>query len=137
MQSRFNHGYLRSNLTPLKIDYAISNNLTPFISMQHHHNLIYREEEREMFPTLKVVSIGSSLFQGYSQLTMTLAIWCWVSSLVPPCAGSSYSTFDRPDQARIHRFVCHTQLRSSPAFLIIPHSALLGDTLKLRGPEKF
>lgn len=36
------------------IDYAISHNLTPFISMQNHYNLIYREEEREMFPTLKV-----------------------------------------------------------------------------------
>ena len=35
-------------------DYAINNKLTPFISMQNHHNLLYREEEREMFPTLKV-----------------------------------------------------------------------------------
>ena len=36
------------------IDYAITNKLTPFISMQNHHSLLYREEEREMFPTLKV-----------------------------------------------------------------------------------
>jgi len=35
-------------------DYAINNHLTPFISMQNHYNLVYREEEREMFPTLKV-----------------------------------------------------------------------------------
>ena len=35
-------------------DYAISHNLTPFISMQNHYSMIYREEEREMFPTLKV-----------------------------------------------------------------------------------
>ena len=34
-------------------DYAINNGLTPFISMQNHYNLIYREEEREMFPTLQ------------------------------------------------------------------------------------
>ncbi|KAF8592867.1 hypothetical protein BDV93DRAFT_462229, partial [Ceratobasidium sp. AG-I] len=34
-------------------NYAISNNLTPFISMQNYHNLLYREEEREMMPTLK------------------------------------------------------------------------------------
>jgi aryl-alcohol dehydrogenase-like predicted oxidoreductase len=34
--------------------YAIQHNLTPFISMQNHYNLIYREEEREMMPTLKV-----------------------------------------------------------------------------------
>ncbi len=35
-------------------DYAITHKLTPFISMQNHYSLIYREEEREMFPTLKV-----------------------------------------------------------------------------------
>ena len=37
-------------------DYAITHNLTPFISMQNHYNLVYREEEREMFPTLKVLT---------------------------------------------------------------------------------
>ena len=36
-------------------DYAITNKLTPFISMQNHYSLLYREEEREMFPTLKVL----------------------------------------------------------------------------------
>ena len=36
------------------LDYAITNRLTPFISMQNYYCLIYREEEREMFPTLKV-----------------------------------------------------------------------------------
>ena len=35
-------------------DYAINNSLTPFISMQNQYSLLYREEEREMFPTLKV-----------------------------------------------------------------------------------
>ncbi|CAE6465747.1 unnamed protein product [Rhizoctonia solani] len=34
-------------------NYAIANKLTPFISMQNYYNLIYREEEREMIPTLK------------------------------------------------------------------------------------
>lgn len=42
-------------------DYAINNKLTPFISMQNHYSLLYREEEREMFPTLKVRSINASL----------------------------------------------------------------------------
>ncbi|KAG2086300.1 NADP-dependent oxidoreductase domain-containing protein [Suillus cothurnatus] len=35
--------------------------LTPFISMQNHHNLICREEEQEMFimfPTLKMFGVG-------------------------------------------------------------------------------
>lgn len=36
------------------IDYAIANKLTPFIAMQNHYNIVYREEEREMMPTLKV-----------------------------------------------------------------------------------
>ncbi|KAJ6507931.1 Aldo keto reductase [Mycena vitilis] len=40
-------------------NYAISNKLTPFISMQNHYNLLYREEEREMFPTLKHFGVGS------------------------------------------------------------------------------
>ncbi|KAG2129735.1 aryl-alcohol dehydrogenase [Suillus clintonianus] len=39
-------------------NYAIANHLTPFISMQNHHSLIYREEEREMFPTLKMFGVG-------------------------------------------------------------------------------
>jgi len=38
----------------LMSDYAITNRLTPFISMQNFHNAAYREEEREMMPTLKV-----------------------------------------------------------------------------------
>ncbi|TFY81145.1 hypothetical protein EWM64_g2867 [Hericium alpestre] len=40
-------------------NYAISHNLTPFISMQNHYNLLYREEEREMMPTLKHFGVGS------------------------------------------------------------------------------
>ncbi|KAH9042778.1 aryl-alcohol dehydrogenase [Lactarius pseudohatsudake] len=39
-------------------NYAITNNLTPFISMQNHHSLVYREEEREMFPTLDHFGVG-------------------------------------------------------------------------------
>ncbi|KIP03480.1 hypothetical protein PHLGIDRAFT_110830 [Phlebiopsis gigantea 11061_1 CR5-6] len=40
-------------------NYAITNKLTPFISMQNHYNLLYREEEREMMPTLKLFGVGS------------------------------------------------------------------------------
>ncbi|KAF9075504.1 oxidoreductase [Rhodocollybia butyracea] len=39
--------------------YAIENKLTPFISMQNNYSLAYREEEREMFPTLKQFGVGS------------------------------------------------------------------------------
>ncbi|KZP25823.1 aryl-alcohol dehydrogenase [Athelia psychrophila] len=40
-------------------NYAISNGLTPFISMQNHYCMLYREEEREMMPTLKHFGVGS------------------------------------------------------------------------------
>ncbi|KAJ7665040.1 Aldo/keto reductase [Mycena polygramma] len=40
-------------------NYAITHNLTPFISMQNQYNLLYREEEREMMPTLKHFGVGS------------------------------------------------------------------------------
>ncbi|EIW83665.1 Aldo keto reductase [Coniophora puteana RWD-64-598 SS2] len=42
--------------------YAIQNKLTLFISMQNHCSLLYREEEREMFPTLKMFGVGSILW---------------------------------------------------------------------------
>ena len=35
-------------------NYALTHNLTPFISLQNHLNLVYREEEREMMPVLQV-----------------------------------------------------------------------------------
>ncbi|KAK0481210.1 NADP-dependent oxidoreductase domain-containing protein [Armillaria luteobubalina] len=55
--------------------YAIQNNLTPFISMQNHYNLIYREEEREMFPTLKMFGVGAIPWSplGRGKLTRPLA----------------------------------------------------------------
>lgn len=40
-------------------NYAIANKLTPFISMQNCYSLLYREEEREMMPTLKYFGVGS------------------------------------------------------------------------------
>jgi len=40
-------------------NYAINNRLTPFVGMQNHYNLLYREEEREMMPTLKHFGVGS------------------------------------------------------------------------------
>jgi len=44
-------------------------NITPFVTMQNHYNLIYREEEREMIPLCKDQGIGlipwSPLARGY------------------------------------------------------------------------
>ncbi len=39
--------------------YAVQHNLTPFISMQNHYSLIYREDKRDMFPTLRHFGVGS------------------------------------------------------------------------------
>ncbi|KAK8858947.1 hypothetical protein IAR55_003178 [Kwoniella newhampshirensis] len=50
-------------------NYAINNKLTPFISMQNFHNACYREEEREMMPTLEMFGVGcipwSPLARGF------------------------------------------------------------------------
>ncbi|CAE6422249.1 unnamed protein product [Rhizoctonia solani] len=48
-------------------NYAINNNLTPFISMQNQHSLVYREEEREMMPTLKIFGVGMIPWSPLSQ----------------------------------------------------------------------
>ncbi|EED80642.1 predicted protein [Postia placenta Mad-698-R] len=50
------HNVVKAGWSP---DYAINNRLTPFISMQDHHSLIYCEEEREIFPTLKHFGVAS------------------------------------------------------------------------------
>ncbi|KAK0493527.1 aryl-alcohol dehydrogenase [Armillaria luteobubalina] len=54
--------------------YAIANHLTPFISMQNDYNLLYREDENEMLPTLKYHGIGSipwtSLARGAMVMTL-------------------------------------------------------------------
>jgi hypothetical protein len=53
--------------------------------MQNHYNLIYREEEREMFPTLKVGSLS------FGSVIPVLAVWlisifpafrCWLHPVV-------------------------------------------------------
>ena len=66
MQSRYPELFLKRTLIDkLKhLDYAITHNLTPFVSMQNHYSLLYREEEREMMPTLKVSTHFSFIHGG-------------------------------------------------------------------------
>lgn len=76
------------------LDYAINNKLTPFISMQNHYNLLYREEEREVFPTLKVCwydRFETSLLNPFPVFRG------WIYSVVASCPGSSYAPPDRSD----------------------------------------
>lgn len=74
--------------SPTVTDYAITNKLTPFISMQNHYSLIYREEEREMFPTLKVCRSMLPLCPHQDLTWMTIALW---RGLYPVVAARSWS----------------------------------------------
>ncbi|OCH87246.1 Aldo/keto reductase [Obba rivulosa] len=40
-------------------NHALTHRLRPFVSMQNHHSLVYREEEREILPTLKTFGVGA------------------------------------------------------------------------------
>lgn len=69
--------------SPPILDYAINNKLTPFICMQTHYSLVYREDEREILPTLKAVfrlvhAVGSCL----TFLSTSLAFWNWNNSKI-------------------------------------------------------
>ncbi|KAI0823789.1 Aldo/keto reductase [Trametes gibbosa] len=55
-------------------NYAISHNLTPFIVMENHYSLIYREEEREMFPTLKAFGVGAMAWSPLGRGLLTRPI---------------------------------------------------------------
>ncbi|KAI8213364.1 hypothetical protein K4K48_007856 [Colletotrichum sp. SAR 10_66] len=41
-------------------NYALNNNLTPFVNCQNLYNLLYREEEREMMPLLKYLGTSDA-----------------------------------------------------------------------------
>jgi hypothetical protein len=73
------------------LDYAIANKLTPFISMQNHYSLIYREEEREMFPTLKVWL--RFIDHRKWSLIFLADVWRWLHSVVTSCAGHPDQTY--------------------------------------------
>ncbi|KAK0235395.1 aryl-alcohol dehydrogenase [Armillaria nabsnona] len=40
-------------------DYALNHHLTPFIAVENDYNLLYREDENELFPTLKRFDVSS------------------------------------------------------------------------------
>lgn len=109
--------FVRINvLNVARSDYAISHGLTPFISMQNHYSLVYREEEREMFPTLKVRSSYHSLSRS-RQLTScsVAALWRRCHPLVSPRSRIPDATI------RICRSQHHSshlgQVRPTPFFL--------------------
>ena len=93
-------------------DYALNNGLTPFISMQNHHSLLYREEEREMNALCKVWSFAAfsllnqtnshSSFTSSINLTsrlfgflISLAPWSGHDPVVAACQGKTHATEHR------------------------------------------
>ncbi|KAG8822727.1 hypothetical protein FRC17_009481 [Serendipita sp. 399] len=52
-------------------NYAINNRLTPFISMQNYHSLVYREEEREMNPLCEWLGVGTIPWSPLSRGVLT------------------------------------------------------------------
>ena len=61
--------------------------------MQNHYNLIYREEEHEMFLTLDVrLAFLSKQTIFFLALNTFLALGSWCNSLVPSCLRSSYAS---------------------------------------------
>lgn len=79
------------------LDYAINNKLTPFVSMQNHYSLVYREEEREMMPTLKVSLIG---FTSLAVLKEYAALRSRMYPLVSASSWFTNAAFDGTNQER-------------------------------------
>lgn len=103
MQSKLIEPQNPSNSEHFDTDYAISRNLTPFVSMQNHYSLIYREEEREMMPTLKVCS---QVFLICMVADFYLAFRRCSDPLVAPCPGVAHPTLERKrHQTRRNRHV--------------------------------
>ncbi|KAJ0344546.1 hypothetical protein KNSL1_009240 [Colletotrichum chrysophilum] len=56
-------------------NYALNNNLTPFVNCQNLYNLLYREEEREMMPLLKYLGVGSTPWSPLARGRLLGAEW--------------------------------------------------------------
>ncbi|KAF9035733.1 Aldo keto reductase [Hymenopellis radicata] len=81
-------------------NYAITRHLTPFISMQNHYSLVYREEEREMFPTLQHFGVGSIPWSPLARGLLTR----------PLCEQTKRGTSDRVEEIAKKRGLTMAQL---------------------------
>ncbi|KAK4684651.1 hypothetical protein P7C73_g5520, partial [Tremellales sp. Uapishka_1] len=79
-------------------NYAINNKLTPFISMQNFHNAAYREEEREMVPTIQV---WSSLAGVGCRLTSAQMLGVGMIPWSPLCRGFLTRPLDQQNTTRV------------------------------------
>ncbi|KAL7409784.1 aryl-alcohol dehydrogenase [Mrakia frigida] len=82
-------------------NYAINNQLTPFISMQNFHNAIYREEEREMFPTAKHFGVGIIPWSPIARGALARGIGSEETVRAQTDNGYKSRGLDRPDASTI------------------------------------
>ena len=55
--------------------FAKENNLTQFVSMQNHYNLLYREEEREMIPWCKQTNVALTPYSPLASGRLSRLVW--------------------------------------------------------------
>ena len=55
---------------------AIANGWTPFVTMQNHYNLLYREEEREMLPLCADLGVGVIPWSPLARGRLTAGLGC-------------------------------------------------------------
>src|SRR5882762_1220254 len=86
-------------------DYAITHNLTPFICMQNQYSLLYREEEREMMPVLKVCRVVFTLLLASqnSLPCLVTALWRRLYAVVSSGSRDTRTPPGGNDRARHRR----------------------------------
>lgn len=78
--------------------------------MQNHYSLIYREEEREMFPTLKVRYAHSHKYSASPNVISISVVRRRVDPLVPARPRPAHASAQRAVHARRHGLV-HQELQ--------------------------
>ena len=63
--------------------------------MQNFYNACYREEEREMIPTLKVCTLASLSRGTIAHHTLSIDVWRRLHPMVPFGSGFPYSSLER------------------------------------------
>ena len=81
---------------------------TPFVTMQNHYNLLYREEEREMFPLCADMSVGiipwSPLARGaLAREPGAATVRAKTDQYAPHLYGAELSEADRAVIAAVHK----------------------------------
>src|SRR5580692_7403690 len=87
---------------------AASRGWTPFVTMQNHYNLLYREEEREMFPLCADQSVGiipwSPLARGMLARDLKAAtVRARTDQYAQNIYGAELSESDRAVHAAVHK----------------------------------